>query len=453
LLFIFCFARNETISRLLNWSHTVRCAAFHLFEGQRMMQRHESAPAGIAAPPIPFADTGAPEKWSAMEQRMTHPLLQSLRGVRRGTLRLYLPDGSEVFYLGADPGHHASMRFDDWKTLDRIALEGELALGEEYVAGRWTTADLRKLLRFSAQNNVFEGGQSRAPLSRLARYARRKISSDGSSRRKLHPRYDFDNEFYRLWLDTTMSFSGALFHGDNGVPLEEAQRAKYRRILGRLDPQRGEHVLDLGCGWGGFMEEAARLGIRVTGATLSAEQAAFAQHRLAGFAQLAEVRLEDYRRLDGKYDDIVSLGFFENIGEAHWADFMNCVFRNLKPGGRAMIQTTVIRDDLFEDYRMATDFAREHMTPGSAIPSRRRFEQAARRAGLNINDVCHFGRDQAITFDKWQERLDASMQRLHDMGYCDAFIRKWRFHLSGRAALFDARRLDVIQAELSKPRN
>ncbi len=417
------------------------------------MHKHESAPAGITAPPIPFADTGAAEKWSAMEERMTHPLLQSLRGIRKGTLRLYLPDSSEVFYLGADPGFHASMRFNDWKTLDRIALEGDVALGEEYAAGRWATADLRKLMRFAAQNNAFDGERQEAPLSRLARFARRKIFARGEgSRRKLHPRYDFDNEFYRLWLDSTMSFSGALFHGDNSVPLEEAQRAKYRRILGRLDPQKGEHILDIGCGWGGFMEEAARFGVRVTGVTLGAEQAAFAAHRLAGFANLAEIRLEDYRRVSGKYDDVVSLGVFETVGEAQWPDFMNCVFRNLKPGGRAIIQTTVIRDDLFDAYRAGTDFARDHVLPGSLIPSRRRFEQAARRAGLNINDVYHFGRDQAITFDKWSERFDAAAPRLRDMGYCDAFMRKWRFHLSDRAAQFDARRLDMIQVELSKPR-
>jgi cyclopropane-fatty-acyl-phospholipid synthase len=419
------------------------------------MQQNESAPAGFAAPniPLPFAETGAVERWSAMEERMGHPLLQSLRGVRKGTLRIYLPDGSEVFYLGADPGYHASVRFSDWKTLDRIAADGEAALGEEYVAGNWQTADLRKLLRFAAQNGgAFDGSADKPTLSRLARLARRARLLP-QARRKLHPPYTLGNDFYKLWLDAGMSFSGALFHGDAGIPLEEAQRAKYRRVLGRLDPQRGEHLLDLGCGWGAFMESAARLGARATGVTFDAGQAAYAQERLAGFGDMTAIRLDDYRRVNGTYDDIVSLDTFETIGETAWPDFMDCVFRNLKAGGRAIIQTAVVRDDLFDAYYAGTDFARECMTPGSLTPSRRKFEQAARRAGLLISDVYHFGRDQAIAFDCWLARFDAAIPKLRDMGYCDAFIRKWQFHFANRAAQFDSRRLDMIQVELSRPRN
>ena len=418
--------------------------------------RQETAPSGnsTANPPIPFAGTGASEKWTAMEERMGHPLLQSLRGVRKGTLRLYLPDESEVFYVGADPGPHANMRFSDWKTLDRIALEGDVALGEDYTTGHWHTTDLRKLLRFAAHNGgVFDRSAPQPPLSRLARLARETIFFRRSRRPTLHPPYNNVAEFCRHWLDATMTPSGALFHGDAGVPLEEAQRAKYRRVLGRLDPQKGEHLLDLGCSFGGFMEEAGRLGARVTGVTLDVGQAAVAQERTAGFGDLANVRLEDYRDVSGAFDDVVSLEMFETLGEAEWPDFMECLFRNLKTGGRAIVQTAVVREELFDAYRAGADFAREHIAPDSLIPTRRLFEQAARRAGLHINDVYHFGRDQALTCDSWYERLDAAAPKLRDLGYCDAYLRKWSFHFANRAALFEARRLDMIQVELSKPRS
>ena len=419
------------------------------------MQQHESARgrSTIPNPPISFGDTGAAEKWSAMEQHMGHPLLQSLRGIRQGTLRVYLPDGSEVFYLGANPGYHANMRFADWKTLDRIAVEGEIALGEEYAAGRWDTTDLRKLLRVVAQNGgVFDRSPATPRLSRLARFARRKIFA-GGGRKSLHPPHSLGNDFYSLWLGKTMSFSGGLFNGDAGIPLEEAQRATYRRALGRLGTQKGEHILDLGCGFGGFMDEAARLGVHATGVTLEAEQAAFAQERLAGFAGLADIKLDDYRRVKGTFDDIVSFGTFETVGEARWPDFMECVFRNLRPGGRAVIQTTVVADDHSDAYARSVDFAREHIAPGSFVPSRRGLEQAARRAGLQINDIYHFGRDQAITFDSWFERFTAAEPKLRDLGYPEALLLKWAFHLANRAAQFETRRLDMIQVEFSRPRH
>lgn len=418
--------------------------------------RQESAHSGSATanPPIPFAGTGAAEKWTAMEERMGHPLLQSLRGVRKGTLRLYLPDQSEVFYVGADPGPHANMRFSDWKTLDRIALEGDVALGEDYVAGHWQTTDLRKLLRFAAHNGgVFDRAAPPPPLSRLARFARDTLFFRRGRRPRLHPPYNNAAEFCHHWMDSTMTGSGALFHGDAGVPLEEAQRAKYRRVLGRLDPQKGEQILDLGCSFGGFMEEAARLGARVTGVTLDAGEAAAAQERTAGFGDLATVRLEDYRDVTGTFDDVVSLEMFESIGEDAWPDFMDSLFRTLKAGGRAIVQTAVVRDELFDIYRSGTDFSREHISPGSLIPTRGRFEQEARRAGLHINDVYLFGRDQALTFDCWHDRLEAAAPALRELGYCEEYLRKWSFHFANRAALFEARRLDMVQIELSKPRS
>ncbi|MEZ0224912.1 MAG: class I SAM-dependent methyltransferase [Alphaproteobacteria bacterium] len=418
------------------------------------MQQHQNSSSPFNAPPLPLAltDTGAAEKWSAMERHMAHPLLQSLRGIKKGTLRVYLPDESEVFYLGADPGSHANIHFHDWKSLDRIVMQGEVALGEDYAAGLWHTSDLKNLMRLTHQNgNIFDVIYDPGLLSRLARLAQRKLLArpPGPPRKKNFP--TLSNDFYRLWLDQTMTFSGALFLGDDSVSMEDAQCAKHRRALGRLDLQPGQHVLDIGCGWGAFMEEAARSGIRTTGVTMAAEQAAYAKERLTGFSDLTEIRLEDYRLLTGQYDGIVSLGMFERIGEAAWQGYMNCIFRNLRPGGRALIQTAVIGDQRFEDYRTSIDFMRKHIIPGGMYASRRRLTEEAERAGLIIHDVYNFGRDQAITFDRWHDRFSDSSTALREMGYSSEFIRKWQFYLASSTAMFASECLDVLQIELLRP--
>ena len=414
-----------------------------------------TAPLEAPAPAIPFTDLRVQEKWSIMEHRMSHPLLQALRGLRTGTLRLYLPDGSEVFYLGTNAGPHASIRFHDWKAMDRMAGEGEVAWGEDFTQGLWETADLGKLMQFAAQNaGIFHAATGASPFSKLARFARRKLLPGAASRPELHPDYALTNDFYRLWLDETMTLSSAMFQDNPDTPLEEAQRAKYRRILARLDPQRGEHILDLGCGWGAFMEESARRGFQTTGASFSGSQAAFAQERLEGFGGLAEVRLhEDSRRLGGAYDYVISLGMFEHIRAERAKDYMDCIFRNLRPGGKAMIETIIIPDKPFASRDARQGFLREHMFPGSSLPSRRCLERESERAGLRVAHVLHLGKDCAATHEEWLNRFDRNADKIRSLGYCENFIRKWRFHLASTAALLGAGQLDALQMELSRPLN
>jgi cyclopropane-fatty-acyl-phospholipid synthase len=426
---------------------------YHSREIKMQQIQKNVAPPDVQPVPFALSDTGAAEKWFALERHMAHPLLQSLRGIKKGTLRVYLPDRNEVFFLGSEPGDHANMHFNEWQSMDRIVMEGEVALGETYAAGLWRTSDLRKLMRFTYQNGgAFNGIRDPGLLSRLARLARQKLLARPPRRAGKRNFPTLSNDFYRLWLDGSMTFSGALFHGDETTPFEEAQRAKHRRVLGRLYLQPGQHVLDLGCGWGAFMEEAVRSGLRATGVTMASEQAAYARERLTGFTDLADIRLEDYRLLTGQYDGISSLGMFERIGEAAWPGYMNCIFRNLRPGGRAIVQTSVIRDDLFDDYRASADFMRKHINPSGMFASRLRFEEEARRAGLRVNDVYNFGQDQAMTFDHWHERFSGSCAVIKEMGYSDEFLRKWQFYFASAAGMFASGRLDAIQFELSKPR-
>ncbi|MBU6474461.1 MAG: class I SAM-dependent methyltransferase [Alphaproteobacteria bacterium] len=380
-------------------------------------------------------------------------MLRALEAVRYGDLAVFLPDGEKLFYGGQKPGSSAEWRVNDMLALDMIAASGETGLGEAYMTGLWDTPDITALLRLFAENadalrSCAQGGALYRCLYACGNGFRRNNKS--GSRKNVQAHYDLGNAFYSLWLDDSMTYSGALFGGDPSKTLEQAQRDKYRRILDRLAPRPGAHILEIGCGWGGFMAEAVRNGQRVTGVTLSPAQAGLAQSRLAEMRahDAADVCLRDYRDVSGQYDHVVSIGMMEHVGEKYWPEYMHRVRAALKPGGKAMIQTIVARDDLFHDHGKNNDFVRKHIFPGGMLPSAPRFTIEAAGAGLRVNDIFRFGGDYAITLEKWLERFENRLFGIMSLGYDETFIRKWRFYLAGCAAMFRAGRIDVMQAEL-----
>lgn len=414
---------------------------------------------------LPFSDRGDDvafnDKAVEPEEITRQPLkksriptvLSALNLIQRGRLDLILPDGNKAVYEGKETGSSAVMHVRDWKVFKRIFSHGDIGLGEDYIRGLWDTSDLKNLMRTFVENiHAFEDFISGNIVYRILFALKNKFRPNTcrGSRKNIHEHYDLGNDFYKLWLDESMTYSCALFRGDPSKSLREAQQAKYQRILGRLSPAPGETLLEIGCGWGGFMEEAARSGVQVTGVTISEEQAEWACERLhkAELDKLTEVRLQDYREVPEQYDYIVSIGMMEHVGEEFWPEYMNTVRKRLRPGGRAMIQTIIIRDDLFESYRKSSDFIREHIFSGGMLPSRERFEQEAAKAGLTVKDVFHFGQDYAITLEKWLENFDDRIEDIQALGYCDKFIRKWRFYLTSCAAMFRGGRIDLMQVEL-----
>ncbi len=387
-------------------------------------------------------------------------VLLPLNHIRRGRLDLSLPDGKTATYSGKTRGTQADMQVYDWKVFQHMLSRGDIGLGEDYINGLWDSTDLKNFMRVAVENiDAFENFARSNIFYRMAYALRNRLSPNTrrKSRKNVHVHYDLGNDFYKVWLDKSMTYSSALFQGDTSKSLKEAQQAKYQRILDRLttSSSSGGHILEIGCGWGGFMEKAAKNNFRVTGVTLSREQALWAQQRLevAGLERTTEVRLQDYRELDGQYDHIVSIGMFEHVGEAFWTEYMTTVHKYLKPGGRAMIQSIIIRDDLFENYRKSSDFIREYIFPGGMLPSRERFEQEAVKAGLVVKDVFRFGQDYAITLEKWLDNFDTGIEEIKAMGYCDKFIRKWRFYLTCCAAMFRSGRINVMQVELVKEKS
>lgn len=386
-----------------------------------------------------------------------HPVLQAFRSLRRGTFSVTLPGGKQIFYNGSESGIRADMRVHHWDALDYIASRGDVGLGEGYMMGLWDTANLKNMLHLLVENieafdKTYVDGSAFYKLF-YALKNKLRLNTTAGSMKNVHAHYDLGNDFYKLWLDETMTYSGALFKGDAALPLAVAQKAKYQRILDRLCPSPGDHILEIGCGWGGFMEAAAKNGCRVTGVTLSQAQAELARERLAKAAlwHLTEVHLQDYRAVAEKFDYVVSIGMFEHVGEEFWQEYMQKVKSVLKPSGKAMIQSIVVRDDRFESYRRSCDFAREHIFPGGMLPSASRFRAEAERAGLQIRDTFFFGGDYAITLEKWLQKFEDNLREIKDLGYDDAFIRKWRFYLSGCAATFRSGRINLMQAELTVP--
>jgi len=333
-----------------------------------------------------------------------------LRRLRIGTLDVQLPDGTQCrFGTGRPEEPQAAIRLLDWSVCAAALKSGDIGFAESFIDGRWITPDLAALLRLFIANreqieSVIYGSWWGALAYRLKHLLNR--NTRRGSRKNIHAHYDLGNEFYRLWLDETMNYSSAWFEGDHTRPSAQAQTAKVRRALAQCGIGPGQRVLEIGCGWGAVAEEAAaRLGARLTGVTLSSEQLAWAQQRLAaqGLGEKADLRLQDYRDIDdGPYDAICSIEMFEAVGREYWDDYFQAVARLLRPGGRACIQSIVIDDALWERYIRSTDFIQQYIFPGGCLPSPSEFRRQAAKAGLEVVDEFAFGRDYAETLRRWR---------------------------------------------------
>ena len=386
----------------------------------------------------------------------TRLLFALLARLAHGEVVLRTPDGlSHRFGSGHGHAGRADLAFNDWRVAREVLTGGDVAFAEAYMDGRWETPDLTALLTVLACNQqalerAFYGHAWQRTLFRLKHWLN--ANTRRQARRNIVAHYDLGNAFYGLWLDPTMTYSSALFGGDSTQSLAAAQEAKYARILDELALPRGAHILEIGCGWGGFAETAARAGYRVTGLSLSGAQTAFARARIAraGLGDRVLFRLQDYRDLRGTYDAVASIEMFEAVGERWWPDYFRAVAAALKPGGRAIIQSITIADALFERYRKGTDFIQQYIFPGGMLPSPSRFRAEAEGAGLAFADAHAFGPDYAETLRRWRASFMAQLPAVREQGFDERFLRMWEFYYCYCEASFDSGCTDVYQFELIK---
>ena len=381
-------------------------------------------------------------------QQKSDQLFRRLDKLETGTLELVTPDGKTRLFEGKRPGHHASLKLRDWRVVSNIIWKGDIGFAEDYKAGKWDTDNLTSLITFGLDNRAaFDrfviGNKFHRILSVLSYLP--KLNSLKGSKKNIHAHYDLGNDFYKLWLDPSMTYSSAIFK-DQREPLEQAQYNKYDRMLERLERDTGS-LLEIGCGWGGFAQRALKRGdYNYKGITLSKAQHDYAIDKLGGDAGFA---LEDYRHQQGRYDSIISIEMFEAVGERYWEAYFNKIGQLLSEKGKAVIQTITINEEDFPRYRRGGDFIRTYIFPGGMLPSPSRFHDQVAKAGLKSCKAYYFGQDYALTLERWLETFDQKRDQIKALGYDDGFIRLWRFYLAGCIAGFKAGRTDVMQVEIS----
>jgi cyclopropane-fatty-acyl-phospholipid synthase len=372
-----------------------------------------------------------------------------------GVIVVVLPDGRALEFRGHEPGPHARLEINDYACVKRVLNKGDIGFAEGFMAGEWNTPDLAELLEAFVRNvdrmpRLLVGGPLWQAINGL-RHRFNKNTRKGSEKNIL-AHYDLGNRFYSRWLDPSMTYSSAVFERE-GQDLTEAQANKYRKLAQAIDLKPGMKVLEIGCGWGGFAEFAAReYQAHVTGITISREQHAFAVERLAkaGLAERTDIRLTDYRDVTGDFDAVASIEMFEAVGEEYWPVYFGKVRDVLKPGGRAGLQIITIDDKLFDHYRTRADFIQRYVFPGGMLPSVARLREEAARAGLAWVDMQAFGKSYADTLAHWTDRFGEAWREIKDLGFDERFRRLWNFYLAYCEAGFRSGRIDVAQFALQK---
>lgn len=381
------------------------------------------------------------------EDFMTTRLLKALEQLDCGSLHLTLPNGKSYHFQSSVQEPKATLFINDWRTLPLLAQKGDIGFAESYKKGWWNSDNLVNIFSLALANermleNYIYGGFLAKITSQIAYFFTRNTMS--GSQKNIHAHYDLGNSFYKLWLDKSMSYSSALYKTPQDS-LITAQHNKYDRIVERLNPSG--KLLEIGCGWGGFVERALlKQDYGVKALTISDEQYAFATARVGANAMIAK---EDYRIQTGKYENIVSIEMFEAVGEQYWKTYFQKVKSLLAQNGKAVIQTITIDDKYFDRYRVTGDMIRTYIFPGGMLPSPSRFKEESVKAGLITTDIFTFGRDYAKTLDSWLVNFDNNLLEVKKLGFDESFIRLWRFYLTYCSASFIMGRTDVMQIELT----
>ncbi|MEO3414113.1 cyclopropane-fatty-acyl-phospholipid synthase family protein [Roseovarius sp. CAU 1744] len=384
-------------------------------------------------------------------------VFERARQINHGRLDFVLADGRRFRAEGGKPGPVAEIVIHNPDSFVRLIREGDLGFSDAYLEGWWSTPDLQAFMDFMHHDNdvIYDGfpgmGLLRA-YERMRHWMNR--NSRRQARKNISYHYDLGNEFYALWLDETMTYSSALFETGQ-ESLENAQTAKYASLIDQMGVKRGDHVLEIGCGWGGFAEYAAKeRGLRVTGLTISEEQLKFARQRIEknGLSDKVTFKLQDYRDERGSYDGIASIEMFEAVGEKYWPAYFGTLRDRLHPGAQATLQIITIQERRWEAYRKGVDFIQKYIFPGGMLPSPAALDTEIGRAGLRVANCHAFGQSYSQTLRRWHESFNAKWDQIAGLGFDDRFRRMWNFYLTSCAGAFQSGNCDVVQITVARPR-
>lgn len=373
----------------------------------------------------------------------------------RGRLDMTLPDGRTLRFGGKEPGPEAELIVHDPTFVRQVLAKGDIGFAEVFMDGKVSSPDLAELLQYFNAN--WEEGAKVTMGSRIAGFFANlrkmlRANTKKGSKRNILAHYDLGNDFYKAWLDPTMTYSSAIFSSAE-QKLQDAQLEKYRSIARNLELKPGQHVLEIGSGWGGFAEVAAKeFGARVTSVTISDAQHAYATKRMAdtGLTDKVEIVMSDYRDIQGQFDAVASIEMFEAVGEQYWPGYFEKIAQVLKPGGKAALQIITIDDKYFEEYRRRADFIQIYIFPGGMLPSVGRLRQETERVGMSFAVDAMFGKSYARTLHEWGKRFDLAWDTIKGGKFDEQFRRLWLYYLAYCEAGFNTGRIDVGQFVLTK---
>ena len=375
---------------------------------------------------------------------------KKLKTFEDGSLRLSIPGCSDII-IGDHNQPQFNITFTSIRGIYLILRRGVLGFTEGFIQGYWITDNLQKTMTFLAKNlsNVesIKKGNSRKFITKFQHWLRENTLS--RSKKNIHAHYDLGNAFYELWLDSSMTYSSALFQNLEDEPLESAQKNKYQKIIDSLNLKPGDNILEIGCGWGGFIEHASKLGINVTGLTISKEQFEYASSRITNLGGSQKILYEDYRVHEGLYDAVVSIEMLEAVGSKYWNEYFNSIKRFLKPGSSALVQVITMHDEYFKTYNVDPDFIQTYIFPGGELISDEAFFNCASIISLECKKVISFGDSYAKTLELWNEQFQKRWDSVRELGFDIKFKRTWEMYYAYCIGGFLSDRLDVTQFKLT----
>ena len=390
-------------------------------------------------------------------------VLSILKGFKIGNLTLTLPEG-DVLKIGEEPGVEVDLKINNDDFFKKTALYGDVGFGESYMDGDWSTSDLTSLVRWVIGNietsGVMSGSKTKnigfnllETFNKVGHFFNKNTKTGSVKNISYH--YDLSNDFYQTMLDKTMNYSCAVFEKDTDT-LYDAQIRKLQFLCDDLDIQPGDHILEIGCGWGGFAEYAAsKYDCKITGVTISKEQYDFAVNRIkeAGLQDRVSLQMTDYREIEGKFDKIVSIEMIEAVGHDFLPEYFETIYKKLKDCGVAVIQAITSPDSRYDEFRRGVDFIQKHIFPGSLLPSINAMVNACKETTLQLHNLRDIGLNYAKTLRMWKEEVDNHRDEIMKLGMDDVFFRKWNYYLCYCEAAFVERNISTVQATFIKPNN